>query len=83
MCFSSVFLLFHLYRLIILTNINVYFLQTWILEVLPENKWWWAKPRPIVVPRGLSWHSVIKFQREDWPFFFGVYDPDVSCNTLC
>nr|GEY73830.1 hypothetical protein [Tanacetum cinerariifolium] len=49
--------------------------KTWILEVFPESNRWWTK-QPYVVPRGISWSNRLKFKREDWGVFFGVYDPD-------
>nr|GEU48519.1 hypothetical protein [Tanacetum cinerariifolium] len=55
--------------------------KTWTLEVLPRSNQWWTK-QPHVVPKGISWSNGLKFRRNDWGVFFGVYDHDFQQHQL-
>ncbi|GJU51130.1 hypothetical protein Tco_1220685 [Tanacetum coccineum] len=42
----------------------------WILEIYPSSEIWWSK-KANVIPRGLAWSKVMKFEKSDYTRLFG------------
>nr|GEZ58787.1 phospholipase-like protein [Tanacetum cinerariifolium] len=50
----------------------------WILKSYPNNKKWWSK-KANVIPRGLVWSNVKKFEKSDYDCLFGtLLNPNVA-----
>ncbi|PWA91110.1 phospholipase-like protein [Artemisia annua] len=56
-------------------NLNgfVWALKIWILETFPNSNNWWSKD-PNVIPRGLAWSNLRRFEKADYDRLF-VQDP--------
>ncbi|GJU76953.1 phospholipase-like protein [Tanacetum coccineum] len=51
--------------------------QIWILESCPNIKKWWSK-KANVIPRGLAWSNVKKFEKSDYYLFGPLSNPNVA-----
>nr|GEW17336.1 phospholipase-like protein [Tanacetum cinerariifolium] len=50
-------------------SVKVCLLLIYILEMYRNNKFWWKKD-PLVIPRGLAWSKIGKFEKEDYGALF-------------